>query len=129
MMNKRHTSLRTMLCQRLEYFGPGTFQQQLDEAYKDFVGFCKANKLEHSQPPFKESKVAWFFLKLSCSNYMLLRVVIVTEINRLVICASKKMNAISIYLRSLSGQPTRSLSMQKPGMVALFVHGWQKPCQ
>lgn len=51
--------LRQMLCQELEYFGPGTFQQQLDKAYKNFVGFSRANKMDQSQPPFKESKVPW----------------------------------------------------------------------
>ncbi|CAL1171269.1 unnamed protein product [Cladocopium goreaui] len=50
---------RQMLCQELEYFGPGTFQQQLDKAYKDFVGFSRANKMDQSQPPFKEWKVPW----------------------------------------------------------------------
>ena len=48
-----------MLCQQLEYFGPGTFQQQLDKAYKDFIAFARTNKMDHSQPPFKESKVTW----------------------------------------------------------------------
>lgn len=48
-----------MLCQQLEYFGPGTFQQQLDNAYKDFIAFARTNKMDHSQPPFKESKVTW----------------------------------------------------------------------
>ena len=52
--------LRHMLCQELEYYGPGTFQQQLDKAYKDFLGFCRAKKMDQSQPPFKESKVSWW---------------------------------------------------------------------
>ena len=53
------TTSRMMLCQQLEYFGPGTFQQQLDKAYKDFIAFARTNKMDHSQPPFKESKVTW----------------------------------------------------------------------
>lgn len=52
-----------MLCQELEYFGPGTFQQQLDQAYKDFQTFCRANKLDQSQPPFKESKVPGYVIE------------------------------------------------------------------
>ena len=51
-----------MLCQELEYYGPGTFQQQLDKAYKDFNRFSRSNKMDQSQPPFKESKVPWYWL-------------------------------------------------------------------
>ena len=50
---------RTMLVEEMEFFGPGTFQQQLDSAYKDFVSFCRDRKLKHSQPPFRENKVLW----------------------------------------------------------------------
>lgn len=46
-----------MLTEELEYFGPGSFQYQLDEAYKNFVAFCRSRRLDHSQPPFKASKV------------------------------------------------------------------------
>ena len=52
--------IRTMLCEELEYWGPGSFQQQLDKAYQDFVAFCRARKLDQSQPPFKESKATRF---------------------------------------------------------------------
>ena len=48
-----------MLAEQMEYWGPGTFQQQLDHAYDDFVRYCRRNKLGHSQPPFKVSKVVW----------------------------------------------------------------------
>ena len=48
-----------MLAEQLEYWGPGTFQQQLDHAYDDFIRYCRRNKLGHSQPPFKVSKVFW----------------------------------------------------------------------
>ena len=57
-------STRKMLCEQLAYFGPGTFQQQLDIAYKDFVAFCRSKKLEHSQPAFKESKAPWLTIQL-----------------------------------------------------------------
>ena len=30
-----------------------------DKAYKDFIAFARTNKMDHSQPPFKESKVTW----------------------------------------------------------------------
>ena len=31
----------------------------LDKAYQDFIVFCRAHKLDQSQPPFKESKAPW----------------------------------------------------------------------
>lgn len=43
---------RVLLVERMKYFGDGSFEQQLDRAYKDFVGFCRQRKLQHSQPPF-----------------------------------------------------------------------------
>ena len=58
--NQALTVFRHMLCQELEYYGPGTFQQQLDKAYKDFNRFSRSNKMDQSQPPFKESKVPWY---------------------------------------------------------------------
>ncbi|CAL1127244.1 unnamed protein product [Cladocopium goreaui] len=46
-----------MLAQQLNWWGPGTFQEQLEKAYQDFVAYCRTKKLGHSQPPFKLSKV------------------------------------------------------------------------
>ena len=48
-----------MLAEHMEYWGPGTFQQQLDKAFDDFLAYCRLKKLDQSQPPFKESKVFW----------------------------------------------------------------------
>ena len=45
-----------MLAEQLEFWGPGTFQQQLDKAYDDFIAYCHLKKMDQSQPPFKESK-------------------------------------------------------------------------
>lgn len=42
-----------MLTDELAYWGQGSLQTKLDEAYKDFVGYCRVHKLSHSQPPFK----------------------------------------------------------------------------
>lgn len=42
-----------MLTDELVYWGQGSLQTKLDEAYKDFVGYCRVHKLCHSQPPFK----------------------------------------------------------------------------
>ena len=42
-----------MLTDELAYWGQGSLQTKLDEAYKDFVGYCRVHKLPHSQPPFK----------------------------------------------------------------------------
>ena len=50
---------RIMLAQQLNWWGPGTFQEQLEKAYQDFVAYCRTKKLGHSQPPFKLSKVFW----------------------------------------------------------------------
>jgi hypothetical protein len=47
-----------LLSQVLEFYGTGTFQQQLDNAYKDFVRFSREKRMDQSQPPFKESKVS-----------------------------------------------------------------------
>ncbi|CAL1134099.1 unnamed protein product [Cladocopium goreaui] len=41
-----------LLLEELQYFGAGTFVQQLDNAYKSFLDFCRMNKVKHSQPPF-----------------------------------------------------------------------------
>ncbi|CAK9003940.1 unnamed protein product [Durusdinium trenchii] len=50
-----------MLTEELEYYGGGSLQFQFDEAYKDFIGHCRSRKLDHSQPPFKVSKVVYPF--------------------------------------------------------------------
>ena len=46
-------------------FGRETFQQQLDEAYKDFRSFLKLNKLRCSQPRFTPGLAAWFFRSMA----------------------------------------------------------------
>ncbi|CAL1126269.1 unnamed protein product [Cladocopium goreaui] len=46
-----------MLLMDLLYFGPRTFEEQLDTAYKSFVGFCRQHKIHHSQPPFTRRSV------------------------------------------------------------------------
>ncbi|CAK9073902.1 unnamed protein product [Durusdinium trenchii] len=46
-----------LLAERVGHFGPGSFQDQLDRAYKDFVAYCRRHRLHHSQPPFKEKHV------------------------------------------------------------------------
>ena len=51
--------LRLLLCDDLEFFGPGTFEQKLDSAYKDFLAYCKRHKVNHSQPPFLPKMVPW----------------------------------------------------------------------
>ena len=56
--------LRMMLTEQLEYWGPGTLQHRLDAAYKDFVSYCKMHRLNHSQPPFKVSKMFVFWYQL-----------------------------------------------------------------
>jgi len=51
--------LRILLCEDLGYFGGGTFEQQLDRAYKDFLAYCIRHKIQHSQPPFLPKMVFW----------------------------------------------------------------------
>ena len=51
--------LRLLLCEDLQYFGAGSFGDQLDVAYKDFVAYCKVQKIKHSQPPFLPKMVLW----------------------------------------------------------------------
>ncbi|CAL1132282.1 unnamed protein product [Cladocopium goreaui] len=41
-----------LLCEDFEYFGTGTFAEQLDVAYQDFLAFCRSKRIPHSQPPF-----------------------------------------------------------------------------
>ncbi|CAK9036671.1 Uncharacterized protein SCF082_LOCUS21823 [Durusdinium trenchii] len=41
-----------LLCEDLTHFGQGTFAEQLDEAYRDFLAFCRSRQIRHSQPPF-----------------------------------------------------------------------------
>lgn len=57
-------ALRTMLTEQLEYYGHGSFQDQLDNAYADFIAYARRNKLDHSQPPFKASKVFWHIIHI-----------------------------------------------------------------
>ena len=48
-----------MLCEELQWYGPGPFQRQLDQAYGDFISFCKARKIPHSQPPWTTKLESW----------------------------------------------------------------------
>ena len=41
-----------LLLTRMCWYGNGTFEEQLDRAYQDFLAFTKRHKLPHSQPPF-----------------------------------------------------------------------------
>ena len=43
---------RILLCEDLGFFGPGSFENQLDASYKHFVSYCKQHGIQHSQPPF-----------------------------------------------------------------------------
>ncbi|CAK9045248.1 unnamed protein product [Durusdinium trenchii] len=47
-----HRVARLLLCEDFQYYGAGTFAEQLDVAYRDFVGLCRARRIKHSQPPF-----------------------------------------------------------------------------
>ena len=51
--------LRVLLTEELEYFGAGTFSDQLDVAYKHFLGFCRSRRIHHSQAPFVPKMVSW----------------------------------------------------------------------
>lgn len=51
--------LRLLLCEDLLFFGGGAFDQQLDRAYANFLGFCRARRIPHSQPPFIPRMAAW----------------------------------------------------------------------
>ena len=51
--------LRNMLAEQLLYWGAGTLQQKLDRAYQGFVGWCRANKISHSQAPFTVKMALW----------------------------------------------------------------------
>eukprot|EP00435_Cladocopium_sp_Y103_P070522 s83_g35.t1 len=48
-----------MLAEQLLYWGAGTLQQKLDRAYQGFVGWCRANKISHSQAPFTVKMALW----------------------------------------------------------------------
>ena len=56
---KSPQQLRILLAEELQYFGPGTFDNQIDRAYKHFTSFCRSRKIQHSQPPFTRKMVTW----------------------------------------------------------------------
>ena len=49
--------IRIILAEQLRYWGNGSFQACMDNAYKDFVSFCRIRKLDQSQPPFTTKMV------------------------------------------------------------------------
>ena len=54
-----YTILRILLTEDLQYFGPGEFSVQLEEAYKHFLDFCRTRRIPHTQPPFLRKMVTW----------------------------------------------------------------------
>lgn len=50
--------LRSILAEELLYFGHGTFEQQLDWAYKHFCSYCYTWRIKHSQTPFTKKLVS-----------------------------------------------------------------------
>lgn len=49
---------RLLLAEDLQWFGAGSFQDQLDVAYGGYLQFCRANRIKQSQPPFTPKMVA-----------------------------------------------------------------------
>ena len=60
---------RLLLCEDLQYFGPGSLSDQMDVAYKEFLSFCSARKIYHSQPPFVPKMVAWLSYNFIRANW------------------------------------------------------------
>ena len=111
-----------MLAQELKRWGEGTFQQQLDKAYKDFTSFCRAKKLHHSQPPFKVSKmtVPWLAWALQlCLHSMNLK-----GPNMIIIIVM--LFAISILFWLRLGMVQRSWWTQRLGMVESSAVGYRR---
>ncbi|CAL1166692.1 unnamed protein product [Cladocopium goreaui] len=46
-----------LLTEELQYFGPGEFSVQLEEAYRHFLDFCRTRRIPHTQPPFLRKMV------------------------------------------------------------------------
>lgn len=58
-LEKPSSMLRMLLCEELNFFGPGDLPTKLEAAYGHFIKFCREHKIRHSQPPFKIKTVAW----------------------------------------------------------------------